>query len=332
MKRLTIVALMLVVGCGDNKVKHADAMPDAQDPVDRGRYIMNVTGACTFCHTPLNADGSRDMTRLFAGVNCLFDIDTDPNNGVGCLSSRNLTNDPTGLMNATDAQIKDAFQNGHRTDGKTLTPVMPYWVFHNMSDDDANAIVAYLRTVPGVNHTLPPNEEPWLDINNNGPVSPYIDPTTQIPLPTTGETDLHAMHGRYLAAEAGLCVDCHTPAAPMMGLFPPIDLTKTFEGGRQFPKEQLGLLDPSYPPIINSRNLTPDATGLMGYSIMDIENAIAKGKDPMGNAVCAATHGSQISPYAALEQGDLDDIAAYVAALPPAVNDTSPNCAGPPVP
>src|SRR4029079_15554247 len=181
MKTLWIVWMMVVAaGCGDDHKAKPDAVPvDASvDLVARGRNIMNVTGACTFCHTPLSPDGTRDLTRLLSGVDCLFDLDTDPLIGFGCLSSRNLTNDPTGLMNHCDSEIKNAFQNGHRTDGKTLTPVMPYWVFHNMTDLDASAVVAYMRTIPGVNHTVPPNEEPWLDINNGGDatISPYIDP------------------------------------------------------------------------------------------------------------------------------------------------------------
>jgi hypothetical protein len=156
-------------------------------------------------------------------------------------------------------------------------------------------------------------------------------------MPTTGASDTKSMHGRYLAAEAGLCIDCHTPDAPNMGLFPPIDLTMPFQGGRHFLKEQLGLFDPSYPEMINSKNLTPDATGLLGYTLLDIENAIAKGKDKNGNAVCAATHGSQISPYAGLDPGDLEDIATYVLNLAPEVHDTTdggaiPDCMGPPVP
>src|SRR3954463_12765636 len=118
-----LIVCVLAAGCGDNlkaadtvDANHADA---GRTPVERGRYIMNTLGACTFCHTPLNPDGSRDTTRLFAGVDCLFD--TDPaTDGSGCVSSRNLTNDATGLMNATDTAIKDAFRNGHRTDGETL--------------------------------------------------------------------------------------------------------------------------------------------------------------------------------------------------------------------
>src|SRR5262249_53926225 len=111
-----------------------------------------------------------------------------------------------------------------------------------------------------------------------------------------------------------------------------IDLTKAYQGGRIFTKEQLGLLDASYPDIIYSRNVTPDATGLAGWTMQQIEDAISKGKDQMGNAVCAATHGSMISPYAALEQADLDDITTYIMTLPPAVHDTGSDCAGPAVP
>jgi len=99
-----------------------------------------------------------------------------------------------------------------------------------------------------------------------------------------------------------------------------------------FPKEQLGLVDPSYPATITTRNVTPHATGLAGFTVTQIEDAIARGKDPMGNGVCAATHGSMTSPYAALDPGDLTDIANYIKALPPVDNDTMTDCEGPPVP
>jgi mono/diheme cytochrome c family protein len=342
---LTMVAV-LAVGCGDNKVPQSiDApMPDTgRSQVDRGRYIMNNLGVCTFCHTPLNPDGSRDLTRLFAGVECLFDFvpDNFPNPGdgvgIGCVNSRNLTNDPTGLMFATDEQIKDAFRNGNRTDGKKLSPVMPWWAFHNMSDDDADSIVAYLRTVPGVTHQVPPNEEPIIEFNEgNIPMPPYLDKAKiTMPDPLAPNQD-SALRGRYLVSMVGLCVDCHTPTinpdpTVIADAFT-LDQDRFFVGGRQFPAEALGLPVPPYPPLINTRNLTRDATGLMDFSTDDIKNAISKGKDKMGNAVCAATHGSTTSPYAALDPSDLDDIANYVFSLPAVVNDTSPNCAGPPVP
>lgn len=330
------LAAALLIGCGDNKKGEAvDGSTDASDlRVERGRYIMNNLGACTFCHTPLNPDGSRDNTKLLAGVNCFFDLDpSNPN--VGCLSTRNLTNDATGLANATDTQIKDAIRNGNRTDGKTLVPVMPYWIFHNMTDSDVDAIIAYLRTVPGVPNPIAPNQPPWSMINDSGFPATPVD-QADIPLPAPGPNAASAMRGRYLSSMAGLCMDCHTPELPP-GPGTPIDMSKPYGGGRMFPREALGLVvapgtTNPYPPLITTRNLTPHATGLMGWNVEQIKKAIAEGKDREGNAVCAATHGGLTSPYAALDPQDLTDIANYIASLPAVDNNTGTNCAGPPVP
>ncbi len=354
----TVALVVALSACGDNLEK-PDARPGTDStvdagrtPVERGRYIMNNLGACTFCHTPLNPDGTRNNNRLFAGWSCADTIpflDADPTTaGVGCISARNLTNHPTGLMNATDEAIKDAIKNGVRTDGKKMVPVMPYWVFHNMTDADLDAIVAYLRTVPGVDNTVPPNEPPWSDINDNNTASPVcnggtctatpIDPAS-IPLPSAGTADMaSAMRGRYLAGMAGLCIDCHTIDQPFVPpafppFFPtPIQTNKLWSGGRIFLKGQLGLVDASYPAMIATRNLTPHATGLDGWTVDQIKDAIANGKDRDGNAVCAATHGSLISPYAGLDPQDLTDIANYIKSLPPVDNTTGADCAGPPVP
>ena len=355
-----VVILALAAGCGDD----LKAKPDAGSPVrpdagvnlvTRGRYIMNTLGACTFCHTPLNPDGTRDNTKLLAGVDCFFDVDPmDPN--AGCLATRNLTNHETGLKNKTDQQIKDAFTKGIRTDGKIIVPVMPYWVFHNMTEQDQDAVVAYLRTVPGVDHQVAANQPPWSLINDGNAqvcgmfggtgatpcVAQAIDPNT-IPMPVGAADMASALRGRYLSSMVGLCIDCHTPELPHVppsNPFPPffprlVDMSKPFGGGRGFFSPELGLPVPPYPAPPNrifTRNLTQHATGLMGWTTTQIKNAIAFGKDRDGNAVCAGTHGSLISPYAALEDQDLTDIANYIASLPAVDNNTGPNCAGPPVP
>lgn len=333
---LGLLLAAAAAGCGDDgPATPADAPVDAVDEqVQRGRYVANTLGACTFCHTPLLPNGQRDETRLLAGIDCFFDLDP-ATAGFGCLSSRNLTNHETGLKNATDAQIKDAIRNGKRTDDKFLTPVMPFWVFHNMTDEDVDAVVAYLRTLPPVENQVPPNEEPWASINDGTatggmPSAVPIDPA-DIPLPPAGPNQASAMRGRYLSSMAGLCLDCHTPDLPQPGIRP-IDMARPYGGGRMFPAPDLGLLVPPYPPIIATRNLTPHATGLQGFTVAQIKAAIADGKDRDGNAVCAGTHGSMISPYAALDPQDLEDIATYISTLPPIDNDTGENCAGPPVP
>lgn len=339
LRRWTVMTLLAMAGaCGDDGQSPADApgADAANAAVERGRYLVNTVGGCTFCHTPLLPDGTRDMTRLLAGVDCAFDLDPSDDQA-GCISIRNLTNHPTGLANATDEQIKRAIKDGIRTDGKYLSPGMPYWIYHNMTDEDVEAVVAYLRTVPGVDHTVRPNQPPWSDWNNDGPLAEFIDPA-DIPMPAAGPDQESAMRGRYLAGMAGLCIDCHTPDRIVDGvfqLFPqPIDTSRTWAGGRNFPKHDLGLVAPGfeYPDVIATRNLTPHATGLEGWTIDQIKAAIAEGKDPEGKAVCAAMHGSMISPYAALAPQDLDDIANYLASLPPVANETGDNCQGPTVP
>src|SRR5262249_37430289 len=160
-----------------------------------------------------------------------------------------------------------------------------FWVFHNMTDEDADAVVAYLRTVPGRDHTVKPNQPPFSQYNDGviTAIPPFftedIKPLTdaEIPLPRGGVNNASAMNGRYLAAKAGLCIDCHPPTAAPVSL--EFDKSKFFGGGRVFTQEQLGLVDPAFPLAIATRNITPDPTGIGGWTKQQISDAIAKGKD-----------------------------------------------------
>lgn len=355
-----LAATVAVVGCGDNRDKPIDAAVDTPEMVTsraRGEYIVNVLGACSFCHTPLLPNGSRDPDRFLGGVDCFIDFDNPPSfqddsGPAGCMSTRNLTPHSTGIGGASDEAIKNALQNGIRTDGKKIVPIMPYWVFHNLTDDDAQAIVDYLRSIPPVDHQVRANQAPASLHNDGVPnIFPDIQPLRddEIPYPRGGDNNESAMRGRYLSSMAGLCIDCHSPEVAPNTL--QLDTTRIYGGGRVFPKEQLGLIDVNntYPAFIATRNLTPHATGLMGWTKPQIRAAIAEGRDRDNKQVCAATHGGAISPYSGLTDQDLDDIVEYLSLLPPVDNDTvgdtdvancgtpgSPvacgNCQGPTVP
>src|SRR6185312_16458945 len=173
---------------------------------ERGKYLVEALGACGDCHTPRKQDGSFDTTKTLAGVDCF--IDADPtNDAVGCLSSRNLTNHETGLKNRSDQEIKDMFIKGERPDGKALHPVMPYYVLGNMSSDDADSIVKFLRTVKGVDHMVKANQAPFLPPENPAP----IVPKDKLPKPSSSYSDKAAANrGMYLAANFGVCMECHT--------------------------------------------------------------------------------------------------------------------------
>jgi hypothetical protein len=69
----------------------------------------------------------------------------------GRITSKNLTSDAkTGLGSWTDGEILRAIREGVSKDGHALFPLMPYPNYRTMSDEDAYAIVAYLRTLKPV--------------------------------------------------------------------------------------------------------------------------------------------------------------------------------------
>jgi mono/diheme cytochrome c family protein len=325
-RALLLLIACLGAACGDNLGPPPAGSPDAgEDPlVVRGRYLVNDVSMCPFCHTPRRSDGMADATRFLAGIDCVYDVDP-ANPDVGCLSSRNLTSDPTGLANASDDEIKDALLNGVRTDGKNMFPLMPFWVFHNMTDEDADSIVAYLRTVTPVEHMVVANQPPFTPPDA---LLPPIDPD-DIPMPVEGTADLEsALRGRYLTSMASVCVDCHTPeTVPGSFMF---DSSKVFGGGKAFPAALLGYPVPPYPEIIYTSNVTPDPTGLEGYTQADLIRVMKEGLDKMGNGICAPTHSGPSSPFAGLTDEDVVDIANYILSLPPLENEVPEDCIGPP--
>lgn len=124
--------------------------PPKSDKVAYGRYIVTIAH-CMECHTPL-VGPKRDLeNQLGAGG---FKIDYDG----AIITTRNITSDKeTGIGGWTDAQIKRAITKGIDKDGKQLIPLMPYPYLKNMTAEDLDAVVAYLRTVPPINKKNEPN-------------------------------------------------------------------------------------------------------------------------------------------------------------------------------
>jgi mono/diheme cytochrome c family protein len=320
--RASLIALLcMAVGgaCGSSSSKADASSPDAKAAdaatpdagpsaaVLRGKYLVNNVFACVDCHSPRHADGSFIDGQALSGVECLFDI--VPNDDtMGCVSSRNLTNDVTGLKNFTDDQIKQMFMNGLLPTGKALFPIMPYWALHNLTADDASAIVAYLRTVPAVSHTVPANQPPAADIP--GPATP-INFDTEVPKPTgvTGATLDSANRGRYIAGI--ICIDCHTPDnAP--GNPKPKDLTKAFQGGADF-----GPI-PGVGDHIFSQNITPDvATGIGGLTVDQIVKELKMGLDRNNKLICPPMPVGPMGAFGGLTDDDAKDIANYILNIPP---------------
>jgi len=334
------VPVVLVGACGgdDTSVPTQDAGKDSTtdtatdspsaggDPV-RGKYIVDTLASCGDCHTPRNPNGTPKMDQYLAGNDCFVGVDRGdagpggPNDPPGCLSARNLTNHETGLKNRSDQEIRDMFQNGKRPTGDLLYPVMPYWVYHNMTDADANAVVAYLRTVPGVDHRST-SQAPWNSPPPGAP--PPIDLNKVYAPPKDGNADYDSqMRGRYIAAVSAACIECHTPE--LKDVNPPTpDRSKWFAGNRIFKRADLHL-PTNFPEEIHSANLTSDPTGLGGRSVADIVKAIKEGLEPDGGVVCPPMPAGHLQPYSGITNEDATDIAKYLLSLPPIANPR-PDC------
>ena len=120
---------------------------DAQ--IARGKYLVIVAG-CSDCHTPGALLGAPDMKRYLGGSDVGFAIP-----GQGVFVGENLTPDKeTGLGDWTSGQIIAAIRAGKTPEGRDLSPVMPYAAFSRLTDADAEAIAAFLKSVPAVSNKV----------------------------------------------------------------------------------------------------------------------------------------------------------------------------------
>jgi mono/diheme cytochrome c family protein len=142
---------------------------DAQ--VARGHYLVTIAG-CSDCHTPGALLGSPDMKRYLGGSDVGFAIP-----GAGVFVGQNLTSDrETGLGKWTDGQIIAAFRTGKAPEGRVLSPVMPYPALSRLSDADAQAIVAFLKSLPAVSNEVKnfgPNDKVTISVSTVLPPDVY---------------------------------------------------------------------------------------------------------------------------------------------------------------
>ncbi|MBI5533864.1 MAG: c-type cytochrome [Deltaproteobacteria bacterium] len=313
---------------GDSGIEDATE-EEASTPAQRGEYLVKHVSACGDCHTPRKQDGSPDLAKWLAGNPGMFEVPgLGPDGGVGIVSPKNLTPDvATGLGSWTDAQIKSAILDGVDDEGKALFPIMPYYVFHNMTSEDADAIVAYLKTIPAVSNAIPEN-----NFDTPAPAPPV--PAAEIPDTTLATTDpgyASAVRGKYLASSVAPCMECHTLHVQTPGAVP-LDMTKAFAGGEPFYSAAMHL-PPIFPPVIYSANITPDTTGLAGWAPDNIVTVLHQGVDKDGHSVCPPMPVGPQGAFGGMSSIDALDIANYLLSIAPKVNDVpkcEPSDGGPP--
>jgi len=246
-------------------------IPTDAASVARGRHFVKAISACTDCHAA-NLSGS-----IMADVPPIR------------LVAPNLTRGRGGVGSTfTDADFVRAIRFGVAPDGKALV-AMPSDAFTHLSDADLADVIAYVKSVPPVDNTLPDTEvrplgRALLAANQLPPMpADLIDPT--IHPPATMPVTATVAYGHYLAHLAG-CITCH--GAGLSGSGGPLN------GG---------------PP---SQNITP--TGIGDWSDADFVHAIRTGTRPDGSHIATAM---PWSVYARMTDTELAALLKYLRTVPP---------------
>ncbi len=135
-----------------------EVAPENQAAVARGEYLVELLG-CGSCHTDGALIGEPDMGKSLAGSRIGIAY-TNPlkNLNPGVVFAPNLTPDrDTGIGRWTDAEIQSAVRTGLGRHGPNRILVMPWQGYAQITDDDAWAIVAYLRSLEPVENQVPVN-------------------------------------------------------------------------------------------------------------------------------------------------------------------------------
>lgn len=123
----------------------AEAMAEAPtDPVSRGEQLVTLT-ACGGCHTPKNDDGSPIADMMLAGAQVQDEF------------AANITPDEeTGIGSWSEEEIANFLRTGAYPDGSLVEGAMGQQItrrFSTLTEADAAAIAAYLKTIPAVENS-----------------------------------------------------------------------------------------------------------------------------------------------------------------------------------
>jgi cytochrome c553 len=264
--------------------------------VARGEYLANSVLSCVHCHTRRDHDDySLPATGpAFAGGDCL----DEPAGFPGAMCTPNITSDvATGIGDWTDDEILRAIREGISRQGTALFPLMPYDSYRYLPDEDAYALVAYLRTLAPIESPTP---ETVVNFPMNYVVSQFPEPLDD-PVPEVSPSDEHA-YGEYLAIVTS-CRGCHSND---------ID---NFSGGQTFPLA-------SGP--VTSPNLTSHETGVVPDNFDDFVQMFRQfSPENEASAVTDSGH-STVMPwrsFAGLTDEDLRVLFLYLQRIPPYENE-----------
>jgi cytochrome c2 len=127
------------------------AVPEVKDQIAYGRYVVEAMADCFVCHSEsfktLDADDPDKSKGYLGGGNQLLDADGNTVRGL------NITMDAeTGIGKWSEADFVKTVRTGIRADGTPLR--YPMTSYPELSEDEARATFAYLKTVPPIRNLV----------------------------------------------------------------------------------------------------------------------------------------------------------------------------------
>ena len=276
----------------------------------RGTYLVENVLLCNDCHSerdwtlysgpakPPYGAGRECMTRQTKTIG--IRVSEGQGNFPGVLCIRNITPDPeSGVGDWTDGEIIRAMREGVDHQGLGLFPIMPYFIYRSISDQDAEAIVAYMRTLEPISAQRPERD---IDFPMSTLIELFPEPLDG-PVPHPDETDTVA-YGEYLATIAR-CGFCHTPRQNQGKDGIP---DRSFSGGVPF---ALGS------KVTPSKNLTPHETGIGTWTKDAFIARFKQFGEPRPVSSLEENTLMDWSAYAGITEADLGAIFDFLQSLPP---------------
>jgi mono/diheme cytochrome c family protein len=307
-RELGLLAALCVAGCHGKYVRPVSGDPIAPEPtrLQRGSYLVNNVLACGACHTT-RAHGNTltepERTDAFLGGGNVYD-----DKAIGVVWIPNITPDvETGIGSWKDDEILRVLRDGVAKDGHFLLPLMPFGAYQHLSDEDARAVAAYLRTVPAYRQAKPRQE------NNVGFMPKLLFKVIGVqmhkPIAGVAEPDRTNRHeyGRYLMRVAA-CGGCHSLAEK--GPRPETDPLAF--AGSDVPFE-----DPGLGKVYASNISSDPETGLGRYGADAIKQALRNGARLDGKKL-APPMSILIPHLSGMTEEDIDALVGYMKTLPAA--------------
>src|SRR5688572_503932 len=270
--------------------------------IERGKYLAHSVTVCMDCHS--TRDFSKFSGPLTEGTLGKGGDRFDQGVGLpGVYYAKNIT--PAGITRYTDGELFRIITTGVNKDGKAIFPLMPYPYYGRMDREDIYSIIAYVRSLPAVESTVP---ESVSDFPRNfiiNTIPKKADPQTR-PDPSNG-----IAYGAYMTNASG-CVECHTQVDKGQ-IIPEL----SFGGSREF----------KFPDgsIVRSSNISPDEN--TGIGKWTKEQFVARFKAYADSAYVtpsvAPGEFNTIMPwtmYAQMKEEDLAAIYAYLRTVRPVEN------------